>query len=395
MGKRKTLSESFDKGLQACVGWRSTLTSQDENRLRKVYGIPNNVNIRFPANDERVALDGRTREVCVDESMFIAGVRLPFLPVIQDLLAYLGLAPSQVKPNGWRYLISSCVLWPLVLGKPASLTAKEFLYLYQPIKYDDWTWTFQTRKQTQNKTAKFLKMSTKWSNVKVNGTSFFFISGDGLFSPKDEGGVLTGRVPYIWGPGDTSSTKCPKLSPEEDERVKAVVNWGKKNGIMMAVEFLTADENLEKYLGIPYDKEHPVNPMLDLTIQDQGKGKEKFGEDPPHDAQKANVCNPSSPTVVIRSPIKIARSSATGRGIGGLLSGAKPAPKPRVPLLSAVAYESASFVNSASDCLIEGSSGEASPLVSREEGFGVPTTAAVPTEQNAELQTGATVELVA
>jgi hypothetical protein len=60
------------------------------------------MNIRFPATDEGAALDEKTREVCVDKSMFKAGVRLLFLPVIQDLLAYLGLAPSQVKTNGLR-----------------------------------------------------------------------------------------------------------------------------------------------------------------------------------------------------------------------------------------------------------------------------------------------------
>jgi hypothetical protein len=163
-----------------------------------------------------------------------------------------------------------------------------------------------------------------------------------------------------------------------------------------------------------------VNLVLDLTIQTQGKGKEKFGEDPPLDAQKANVRNPSSPMVVIRSPIgglhlvdehspeqseqhqrskghtlekdsieapakkkrndsedKVAKgqasivkrsktvgSGATRRDIDRLISGAKPTLKLRLPLLSAVAFDSASFVNSKSNCFFEGTVGEASPFVS-------------------------------
>jgi hypothetical protein len=67
---------------------------------------------------------------------------------------------------------------------------------------------------------------------------------------------------------------------------------------------------------------------------------------------------------------KIVGSRATRGDINELISGAKPSPKPRLPLLFAVASDSASFVNSESDCVIEGMVGEALPLIFEKRALG-------------------------
>jgi hypothetical protein len=75
-------------------------------------------------------------EVCLYENMFKVGLRLPFHPLVQDFLFCFNLAPSQSKPNGWKYYISCYILWPLGLGEGTVLTVKEFLAVYCPIRYD-------------------------------------------------------------------------------------------------------------------------------------------------------------------------------------------------------------------------------------------------------------------
>lgn len=65
-----------------CRSWRSVLTLGDANRLRIAYAIPEIVVIRIPRPEVGAELDDKRHEVCVYESMFMAGVRLPFIPVI-------------------------------------------------------------------------------------------------------------------------------------------------------------------------------------------------------------------------------------------------------------------------------------------------------------------------
>jgi hypothetical protein len=82
------------------------------------------------------------QDISLCKSMVKAGLRLLFPTLDQDLLCYLRLTPSQIKPNDWRYFLSYCILWPLVLGEDTSLTLKKFPFLYHPVSYD-WLWNIQ------------------------------------------------------------------------------------------------------------------------------------------------------------------------------------------------------------------------------------------------------------
>jgi hypothetical protein len=47
--------------------------------------------------------------------MFMVGPRLPFPGFSRELPLFLGVAPSQIIPSGWRYLFASYILWKQVL----------------------------------------------------------------------------------------------------------------------------------------------------------------------------------------------------------------------------------------------------------------------------------------
>jgi hypothetical protein len=97
--------------------WESKLSRADERRVRKECFIPPFVKLRFDEKKFGAIVRSDRHEVCVYEAMFRAGLRLPFLPMVRELLNYLDLAPHQLAPNAWRYLFGYMVLWPLALGK--------------------------------------------------------------------------------------------------------------------------------------------------------------------------------------------------------------------------------------------------------------------------------------
>jgi hypothetical protein len=94
--------------------WESKLSKADERRIRKECFIPPFVKIRFAERGAGALVRSDRHEVCVYETMFRAGFRLPFLPMVLDLLNYLDLSPHQLAPNAWRYLYGCMVLWPLL-----------------------------------------------------------------------------------------------------------------------------------------------------------------------------------------------------------------------------------------------------------------------------------------
>jgi hypothetical protein len=98
-------TRALKPGHHHCASWRSVLMPRDANRLRVAYAIPENVAIRIPGLDAGAEPSDKTQDVCVYERMFKVGVRLPLLPVIQELLLELRLAPSQNLTGG-----ASCFL---------------------------------------------------------------------------------------------------------------------------------------------------------------------------------------------------------------------------------------------------------------------------------------------
>ena len=97
--------------------WESKLSRADERRVRLECFILKFIKICFDEENFGAVVRSDCHEVCVYETMFRAGFRLPFLPVVQEFLGYLDLAPHQITPNAWRVFHSCMALWPLALGK--------------------------------------------------------------------------------------------------------------------------------------------------------------------------------------------------------------------------------------------------------------------------------------
>jgi hypothetical protein len=110
--------------------WASHLSASDERRIRKECHIPSFIKIRFDGKSGAVARSD-IHEVCVYEHMFRAGLRLPFIPIIRELLSFLNLSPHQLSPNAWRTFLACVILWPLSMGPGHTLTIGEFLYIYR------------------------------------------------------------------------------------------------------------------------------------------------------------------------------------------------------------------------------------------------------------------------
>ena len=110
--------------------WEAKLTRVDERQIRSEGFILRFIKIRFDEEKSGAVVRSDCHEVCLYETMFKAGFRLPFLPMVQELLHYLNLALHQLVPNAWKVLHGCMVLWPIALRKQHQLTVNEFLYLH-------------------------------------------------------------------------------------------------------------------------------------------------------------------------------------------------------------------------------------------------------------------------
>jgi hypothetical protein len=134
----------------------------------------------------------RYRDVCLYE--INVGFRLPFPNIFRELFCQLKLAPRQIKPNGWKYLMSYCLLWPMALGKDFMLTIRELLAIYRPIKSNEWPCSFEAW------VTKLVFVLIKYLSTKKWETLFFLVSGDGWeFYPWDLGTSSTQHsIPCQW-----------------------------------------------------------------------------------------------------------------------------------------------------------------------------------------------------
>ena len=108
-------------------GTLSSLFVSDLDRIRKRYDFPMGFSLAVPSEEAHIYRPGF---VTLYEDAFIAGLRIPLHPLARDLLIFLGIAPGQLAPNGWRFLIGAIYLWPQRFGY--ELTLPELLWIYRP-----------------------------------------------------------------------------------------------------------------------------------------------------------------------------------------------------------------------------------------------------------------------
>jgi hypothetical protein len=169
--------------------WEAKLSKADERRIRKECFIPRFVKLRFDEGKSGAIVRSDCHEVCVYEAMFRAGFRLPFLPMVQELLSYLNLVPHQLAPNAWRYLYGCMVLWPLALGKEHQLTVREFLHLHRVHKNPGGSGVYNI----QTRRGKLITLEPRYSSNRGWKNKYFFTSGQWEFSSTEQATEI--RVP--------------------------------------------------------------------------------------------------------------------------------------------------------------------------------------------------------
>jgi hypothetical protein len=122
--------------------FKSLILASEESRLRQGYNIPSSVILHFQQLEQLSIAGG---DVTITERMLMAGFRFPFPGIAREMLVRLGVAPSQIKTNGWRYLFASYVLLRTKLQK--RMTIDEFLTIYQADFRRDRTIEFTVRKK--------------------------------------------------------------------------------------------------------------------------------------------------------------------------------------------------------------------------------------------------------
>lgn len=192
--------------------FKSLISVSDEGRLRQSYNIPSSVTIHFQEPGELSIAGGN---VAITERMLMASFRFPFLGIARKLLVQLGVAPSPVKLNEWRYLFASFILWRMKLQKRMSIA--EFLTMYRAGFRRDGAVEFTVRKKPC-----FIHLAWRYSNNKEWKEQIFRVSGQweraelSLF-PKDQ------RVPRDWARMRVGVAEAPELNDEQADNVDAMV----------------------------------------------------------------------------------------------------------------------------------------------------------------------------
>jgi hypothetical protein len=166
-------SSRVDRSWKA-LSYYSRVTQDDIDRMRRRYQIPDDVVLRIPDSDERACCPKYGGDVAFYEADLKAGLRFPIQPFVRELLDFLGLAPGQVNPNGWRTIIASMVMWRVSSNGSEDLTVDEFLFCYEPcqIALSRGFWTFKNR-DANTRIVQGLPSSDRiWKD------KYFFVCGD-------------------------------------------------------------------------------------------------------------------------------------------------------------------------------------------------------------------------
>lgn len=140
----------------------------------------------------------------------MAGICLPFHPIVRELLTYFQLSPFQVIPNGWRFFLRSYILWPSINPR-CLMSIPEFLALYRSLFKESGTMSFISRRTTPGLI--WIDSKGHQSNNKGWDYEFFYVSREWECS---SGQVLSEeeKVPREWGTLKKEWDDFPTLTRE-------------------------------------------------------------------------------------------------------------------------------------------------------------------------------------
>jgi hypothetical protein len=298
--------------------WVPHLSTADERRVRKECFIPRFIKLRFDENNSGAVARSDTHEVCVYETMFKAGLRLPFIRIIRELLSFLNLSPHQLSPNAWRTFLSCVVLWPLALGREHTLTIKEFLHIYQLQKnpQSSAVYNFQTKR------GKFIQIDSQFSSNPKWKNKYFFVSGQWEFTPTEK--AEGPRVPRDINDPTAEAYEEPVMTPEMIHRVNKVIKWGRERPKMMFVGSLVTVPKLSEFV---YDVESfrpPVRPIGDplrVRADPSGPAANTRASTPRKGKNEAPLAAQIKPKVIDKGKAKVVDTGKPAKVIYPIMTG--------------------------------------------------------------------------
>jgi hypothetical protein len=216
----------------------------DEFRLRNNYNLlPSVLHFQNP-----VTLEIRGGDIVIYERMLLAGLRLPFPKIARELILYLGVSPSQIAPNVWRYLFTSFILWRTVLE--AQMTIPEFFNIYRVNYKREGVVEFTVRENPI-----FIYLSQSYSNNRGWRSEFFRVSGEW----ESAGPVADDRrIPREWRPIQIDFREPPALNATGRRRVATMLTFSQTPTNVLKIDYdnIVTNENMRKVLkyNIPTGK---------------------------------------------------------------------------------------------------------------------------------------------
>jgi len=198
------------------------------------------VKLHFQEPDDLSITGG---DVTLTEWMLMVGFRFPFPAIARELVVQLGVAPSQVKPNGWKYLFASYIIWRIELQKRMSIAEFLMIYhadfpsrrhcgIYRPKEAFIYLTCWEVFQQ-QGVEGAIFRVSSQWERAE---SSFF---------PEDQ------RVPREWAHMRAKSVEQPQLTDEQTDNVDAMIAFSKvkANEDKLDFNWLVTNENVRSILG--------------------------------------------------------------------------------------------------------------------------------------------------
>jgi hypothetical protein len=292
----------------------------DEFRLRNNYDILPPVLLHF---QNLVTLEIQRGDIVIYEKMLTTGLRLPFPDIAREIVLYLGVSPSQIAPNTWRYLFASFILWRTVLE--ARMTIPEFFNIYIVNYKREGVVEFTVRENPI-----FIFLSQSYSNNRGWRSEFFRVSGEWeSATPLAE----NQRMSREWRPIQIDLREPLALNATGRRRVATMLTFSQTSTNVLKIDYdnIVTDENMRKVLKyqIPTGKvwydwkgktmvrksgsEATPTPRANVSV---ACPEPKRSAKPKTDAPKSKVAKPTiipgagdrTPTVSVRETVPQSKS---------------------------------------------------------------------------------------
>uniref|UniRef100_A0ACD5ZQA0 Uncharacterized protein n=1 Tax=Avena sativa TaxID=4498 RepID=A0ACD5ZQA0_AVESA len=173
-------------------------TQEEVDEVCEQYGVPKEQYTARPAGDLRVSSPPPPGSLSVYAHALEAGMRVPLHGFFCQALAHFGVAPTQLTPNGWRFLAGFLALCHTV-GVPPSLAVFRHFFFLSPVSHKHKGWYFLRSRDTSG-----LRFAGLPHSIKDCKHGFFFLSS-----------AAPWPCPVEWGEPSKRAFMEPVLAGEE------------------------------------------------------------------------------------------------------------------------------------------------------------------------------------